>query len=131
MTVFLLEESVGVWFDLEGGGRVQLRTMTADALKAIRKQTVKRRVEYKRIDGKAERFDVEEVNEDLQNALFWDHVIAGWENILNGKAEEIPCTRENKMLLMTRSAAFARFVGESLATLNADEGTRAEADEKN
>lgn len=131
MTVFLLDERAGVWFDLEGGGRVHLRPMTPDTIKAIRKQTVKRRVEYKRIEGKAERFEVEEIDEDLQNALFWDHIILGWENILDGRSEEIPCTRETKTLLMSRSAAFARFIGESLKTLNEAESDAAEADEKN
>lgn len=132
MTVFNVNgDRPAVWFDLEGGGRVQLRTMTADVLKAIRAQSVKKRTEYKRVEGKAERFEVEEVNDDLQNELFWDHVIVGWENFFDGQGAAIPCTKENKVLLMSRSARFATVVGESLRTLNEAEAVQARALEKN
>jgi hypothetical protein len=131
MTVFDLSENPGVWFDMEGGGRVQLKTLAAEDLKAIRKQSAKKRVEYKRIEGKAERFDVEDVDEDAQNQLFWDHVIMSWEKFFDSKGEPIPCTKENKVLLMQRSIKFARFVTEALRTLSEDETAQAEATEKN
>ena len=35
MTVFDLEEKPGVWFDMEGGGRVQLKTLTPEAWREI------------------------------------------------------------------------------------------------
>jgi hypothetical protein len=131
MTVFDLSENPGVWFDMEGGGRVQLKTLAAEDLKAIRKQSAKKRVEYKRIEGKAERFDVEDVDEDAQNQLFWDHVIMSWEKFFDSKGEPIPCTKENKVLLMQRSIKFARFVTEAMKTLSEDETAQAEATEKN
>jgi len=105
--------------------------MTADTLKAIRKQTVKKRAEYKRVEGKAERFDVEEVNEDLQNELFWDHIIMAWEQCFDPKGVPIPCTKENKILLMSRSAKFATFIGDALKTLGEAEAVQAAGAEKN
>ena len=131
MTIFDLEVPSGSWFDLKGGGRVQVRTMDADTRKAIRKQTTKQRVEYKRVDGRAERFEVDVLDEDLQNALFWDHVIVAWENLFDAKQVAIPCTRDNKILLLSRSSKFVDFVGECLKRLAEDELQQAEALEKN
>jgi len=131
MTVLDIEEKAGKWFDMEGGGRVQLRTMTADDLKAIRKKTVKKDVVFRKVEGTPARFETEEVNEDLQNELFWDHVIVDWENLLDGKKKPITCTKEMKVALMSRSAKFAKFVGESLKVLAEDEAEQAELFEKN
>jgi len=141
MIVFDLEEKPGVWFDLYGDGRVQLRAISADDWKEIRKQTVKKKVEYKRVEGKAERFPVEEVNEDLQNELFWDKTIQSWDGFSikikkDGKTEIVNCIPENctsdlKFLLMMRSPKFAKFVGECLKQLTEDETKQAEQAEKN
>jgi hypothetical protein len=131
MTVFNLDEKPGVFFDMDGGGRVQLRSIDVDDWKAIRKQTVRKKVDFKKVDGTPGRFEYEEVNEDLQNELFWDKVIVSWENFLDGKGVSIPCTKENKILLMSRSAKFAKFVGECLKQIAEDEGIQAEQAEKN
>ncbi len=131
MTVIDLDEPVGKWFEMDGGGRVQLRTLTADILKVIRKQTVKKRVDFKKIEGTPVRLEYEEVNDDLQNELFWEQIIIAWENLFDGKGNEIPCTKENKIALMTKSIKFARFVSDSLKTLAEDEAMEAEASEKN
>ncbi|MDD3092339.1 MAG: hypothetical protein PHG80_11995 [Methanoregulaceae archaeon] len=131
MTVINIEEKQGTWFEMEGGGRVQLRTLTADDLKAIRKATVKKRVEFKKVDGTPGRFEVEETDEEKQSEMFWDRVIVSWENLFDGKGEAIPCTKENKMLLIMRSLKFSKFVGESLKVLQEQEAELEEAREKN
>lgn len=132
MTVFDISgEKEGVWFDMEGGGKIKLRTMSADAFKEIRKQTVKRKIEYKRVEGKAERFVAEDVDDDLQSDLFWDHVILTWDNLYDSKGKEIPCTKENKSLLLNRSVKFLNFVTESFKTLTEDEARATETSEKN
>lgn len=132
MTIFNLNgKDSGVWFDLEDGGRVQVRTMDAETLRAIRTETVKRKIEYKRVEGKAERFTVEDTDDEEQSALFWDHVIMAWEKFFDGHEQPIPCTRENKILLLARSQRFAKFLGECLEKLNADELATAEADKEN
>ena len=131
MTIFDLEERPGTWFDMEGGGRVQLKTLSAEGWKSIRDQSVKVVPEYRKLDGKWERFEVEKKDDDLQNRLFWDAVIVSWENLQNGKGQDIPCTPENKMLLMLTQHKFSRFVNECTDTLTKDESTRAAASEKN
>jgi len=131
MTTFNIEDKPGTWFDMEGGGRLQLRTMMLDDWKAIRKQTVKKRVDFKKVDGTPGRFEFEETDEDLQNELFWDRVIVNWEHFFDSKKKPIPCTKENKVLLMTRSAKFAKVMLESLKTLAEDQEVEAEAAEKN
>jgi hypothetical protein len=130
--IFDLDESENsAWFDFEDGSRVQIRTCDADTLKEIRKQTTKKKVEYKRIDGIAERFLVDDTDEDKQNALIWDHCIMAWEGFFDAKKKPIPCNSEMKHILMTRSLKLARFVGECLRKLSEDENAQAEALEKN
>lgn len=131
MTVFDIEDDLGRFFEMDGGGRVKLRPMTADVLKAIRKQSVKKRVEFKKVEGTPHRFEFEEVNEDMQNELFWDHIIVAWEGLVDGKGADIPCTKENKLKLMMRSVKFSQFITESLKALADDEAKQAEASEKN
>ena len=131
MTVINIDDEVGRYFEMEGGGTVILRTMTADVLKAIRKQTVKKKVDFKKIEGTPVRLEYEEVNEELQNELFWDHIIVEWDNLLDGKGNAIPCTKENKLKLMLRSIKFSQFITESLKTLADDEAKQLEASEKN
>ena len=131
MTTFDIEEKPAVWFEMEGGGRIQLRTLTSIDMKEIRKKTTKRKVDYKRIEGKAERFDVEEVDKDLENELFWDRVIVAWENLFDSKERPIECTRENKVLLMSRSMKFVQFITESMDQIAKDETAKEEDAEKN
>lgn len=131
MTVINLDDGIGHWFDMEGGGRVQLRTASAETWRDIRKQTVRKRVDFKKVDGTPARLEYEEVNEELQNELFWDHIILGWENLFDSKNQPIPCTREMKTKLMVKSVKFAVFVADSLRILNAEETADTEAREKN
>jgi hypothetical protein len=131
MTIFSLEEKEGVWFEMEGGGRVKIREMSSDDFKEIRKQTVKKKIEYKRVEGKAERFMAEDIDDDLQTELFWDHIIIEWENLFDGKGKEIPCTRENKVLLLNRSLKFLNFVTNAFKMLTEDAAREAEISEKN
>jgi hypothetical protein len=131
MTIIDTEEITPRFFEMEGGGRVQLRTISVADFKAIQKQTVRKRVDYKKVDGTPGRFEFEEINQDLQNELYWDAVIIGWENLTDRRGKDIPCTKENKVLLMTRSKKFLEFVVDSLKTLSEDEAARQESEEKN
>ncbi len=130
-TVFDLSDSPGVWFEMDGGGRVKLRTIPAESFKEIRKKTVKKKEVFKKVEGTPWRFEYEDVNEDLQNELFWDYVIVDWEDFVDKEQKPIPCTKENKTKMMTRSVMFARFVADSLKTLSDSEAKEAEAAEKN
>ena len=131
MTILNLEEKKGTFFEMDGGGRVELRTLSYDALKKINKATTRKRVDFKKVEGNPGRFEYEEVNEELQNELFWDYCIMSWENLFDSNEKEIPCTKENKILLMTRSPQFAKFISESLEILSEDEINQAKVAEKN
>ena len=131
MTVLNLEEKEGKWFEMEGGGKVELRSLSYDALKKIDKQVSVKRVDFKKVEGTPERFEYKETNEDLQNELFWDYCIISWEKLFDSKEKEIPCTKENKVLLMTKSVMFARFISDSLQILAESEAKQTEALEKN
>jgi hypothetical protein len=129
--IFDLDGAQPVWFELDDGGRVQLRALTDEDWRAIRKRTTKKRTEYVRVDGVPERFEYEEVDNDLQNRLFYDHLICGWENFFDRHGQPIECTLENKLLLINSSRRFARFVTEALKTLAEADEAKAAQIEKN
>ena len=131
MTLIDVEETAPRFFEMEGGGRIQLRTISVADFKAIQKQTVRKKVDYKKIEGTPGRFEYEAIDQDLQNELYWDAVIVGWENLIDKNEKPIPCTRENKTLLMTRSKKFLEFVVESLKVLAEEEAAQQETERKN
>jgi hypothetical protein len=131
MTVIDLDEGTAKWFEMEGGGRVQLKTLTVAEFREIQKKTVKKRVDYKKVEGSPGRFEYETVDQELQNELYWDAVIVNWENFSDKDKKPIPCTRDNKVLLMSRSKKFLDFVVESLKTLTEDEAVQKETEIKN
>jgi hypothetical protein len=131
MTLIDIEDILPRWFEMEGGGRIQLRTISVADFKAIQKQTVRKKVDYKKIEGTPGRFEYEAIDQDLQNELYWDAVIVGWENLIDKNEKPIPCTRENKTLLMTRSKKFLEFVVESLKVLAEEEAAQQETERKN
>jgi len=130
-TLIDTEELIPRFFEMEGGGRVQLKTISVSDFKAIQKKTVRKKVDYQKVGGTPGRFEYEDVDQDLQNDLYWDAVIVGWENLVDKNGVDIPCTRENKNLLMTRSKKFLDFVVESLKTLADDDAAAKEAAGKN
>jgi hypothetical protein len=119
------------WFVMDGGGRIQLKTISADAFKSIQKQTTKHKVDFKKVEGTPARLEYDEVNTELQNELFWDTVIVAWEDFFDRDEKPIVCNKENKILLMTKSAKFVKFVTDSLKVLSEDETLQAEQTEKN
>lgn len=127
------ELNPGTPFEMEGGGVVYLRVCAGDDLKAIRKKTVKKKIEYKKIDGNLQRMPFEEIDEDVQSEMIWDFCIVDWKNLFSDEAKTIPipCTTANKMLLMGKSLVFSRFVGESLQTLRGALEGESEVVEKN
>ena len=115
------------WFDFEDGGRVAVRLCAGGDYRNIRKQVTKKKAEYRN----AQRFEVQEVNEDLLNELLWDFCIVGWENLFDKNGKDIPCTKENKILLMGHSIKFSNFVTTCLDKLSSDQRDREEEVSKN
>lgn len=122
MTTFDLKDlNPGTWFEIEGGGRVCLRVCAGGDLRAIRKQTVTTKAEFK--DGR--RITYEVTDEEKQNELLWDFCIVDWENLFDKEKKPIPCTKENKLLLMDKSIKFANFIGDCLKKIT-DTGAESE-----
>ena len=117
------------WFDHseDKEARICLRIASAKDLEEIRKATVKRRKEYRR----GQRFEYEEIDEDRQSALTWQTCILDWEGLYDHENNPIPCTDENKVLLMQHSPVFSKWVVECLELLNDDNIERQKSAEKN
>lgn len=128
-TVFDIEGELnpGTWFELDGGGQICVRICAGEDLRAIRRKTVKKRVEYKN----GGRFIVEDTNEDLENELLWDFCIVDWKNLFDAKGNEIPCTTENKVRLMGKSIQFSKFIRDCIDKLTEFDREVAEAESKN
>ena len=118
----------GVWidYDEEGKAKVCLRICAGDDLKYIRKKTVKKKVEYKN----GQRFEFEETNDDLFREFLWDFCIVAWSGFIDKEGKEIPCTKENKILLMGKSIEFAKFLGEALEKIGEENKEAREEEEK-
>jgi len=102
---------------------VELRNIPVGELRRIRKETIKRNIEYYRPDQSKEkpfRYEIDDLNEDRLNELLWDYQIVNW-HIEDPDGNEIPCTLENKLLLMSNSTEFAEWIIERLNQLVSDE----------
>ena len=118
------------WFDHpnpKDPAKILLRVASASELESIRKKTTRREVEYKR----GQRFEVERIDEELQTQLTWQWCILDWEGLYDYKDEIIPCTEDNKVLLMLNSPQFSKWVVDCLDRLNDDNVERVESAEKN
>jgi len=114
--------------DDEKEGSVSLRVCAGDDLRAIRKQSAQDKVEYRR----GSRIEYKKVNEEVENTLLWDFCIVEWEGVLSEETNQpIPCTKENKSLLMGKSPVFSKFVGDKLSILADIEDKEKEDLEKN
>lgn len=131
MTKICLEQDTNAWFEIDGGGQVHLQILSQEIIKEIRSQVVKKKIDFRRIDGKAERIVYDDINEDLQNELFWDRIILGWKDLYDSNGIPIECTRQNKVLLMNKSQKFLNFIMENLGKLKDLDTQRIEDIEKN
>lgn len=131
MIVDLNEKTESGWFDLEGGGRVHLRLLDITDIRDMRKACLKTVPEYPKLDGKYQRFEGQEFDNDLWNEMLWDRTIIGWEGIFDRDELPIPVTKEHKVLLMMRVSEFVKVYEEGIKALKAAEEARAEAAEKN
>jgi len=128
-----LDEIKERWFFLPGGGKVMFRTISPEKFKEIQQKTVKKKIEFKKVEGTPGRFEVETVDSELQTKLFWDESIGSWDEFtfrLPGTKELINCTPEtctieNKFILISHSKKFLKFANESLETLNKEEAAQA------
>lgn len=116
------------WFDHPTeNGRIQVRALSVEELQKINKKTTRTKIEYRR----GQRFEVEIVDQEENQNLTWDYCITDWENILDQDENPMPCTLENKKLLMRKAPKFAGWVTDCLNQLGEDNSQRQEEAEKN
>ena len=117
------------WFDHPDheGSRICVRVLSSADLEKINQKTTKEKVEYRR----GQRFEVEKIDEQKRNRMTWEYCIVDWEGIYDEEGKEIPCTDENKVLLMQNAPTFTSWVADSLEQLNEDGLQRQEDAEKN
>ncbi len=111
---------------------VELRNLSVDDFRQLRKKTTTHKVDYWRGDkkGKPHRFEVNEFDEDQLYELMWDKQIVDW-NILDTDGNIIPCNYDNKLLMVGNSVEFSAWVVDCLNTLAKDELKKKEDLEKN
>jgi hypothetical protein len=139
MIVDLDEKTESGSFELKGGGKVHLRLLSATDLKEMAKACIKVNAEYPLlkdpIDGKEkyQRFEGRTFNDELWEEMKCDRAITGWDDLFDKNGNPIPCTKENKVLLMTPGKApeFLKAVEEGLKALKEADTARAEGAEKN
>jgi len=121
----------GAWFEIKGGGRLRLRLLDSEDIKAMRNACIKKNVEYPLLGEKYQRFENQEIDEDLWNQMLWDRTILDWEGILDAKERPIPVTAENKVLLMEHVPVVIDAYGKGLKALKDADKQKQEELEKN
>ena len=110
----LKDPNPGFWVhfeeDNDDSGKIAIRPVNSAKVEEIRKKAVKKRVEYKH----GNRFEVQDVNDELYSELLWDYSIADWSGLVDDDGNTIECTKENKIFLMKNHVGFARFVTDQM-----------------
>lgn len=134
-----LNESKEKWFEMEGGGKVQFRSVPAMEFRRIQKLTTKKRVDFKKVEGTPARLEYDAVDQELQSELFWNYAIVSWDGFSFKHPETKAtilctpetCNKENKMILVMCSKKFVTFANESMKLLEEDEKMQTQVSEKN
>lgn len=106
-------------------GKVQVRVIDPETLESIQGKT---RIEHEEFKHNKKTRELQRVvwntqterQKKAEREAIWDHAIVSWQGMLDAKGNEIPCTLENKMKMMT-IAVFARFITRCLELIGAYE----------
>jgi len=120
--VDLTDLNPGIWFyfnesEPEKGGFC-VRPLDSDALAAINKETVTKKMVYKR--GK--RYEAQDVDSEKNQEMMIDRTLPDWK-VFGKDGAEIPCTLENKLTLIRQSPWHQHFYTDCLATAGDLENT--------
>jgi hypothetical protein len=124
-------KNAGTWFLFNeedvSEGRICLRICAGKDIDNINKLSKKTTVEYR----KGQRFEVQNVNNELYQKLLWDFCIVDWENVQELDGALIPCNAENKIRMMNTCNMFAAFVIDALDKIDKVNQKEAEDELKN
>ncbi len=118
----------------ETAGFVELRVASQSALDSINEAATKKKSEVRpnpAAGKRLERIAYVETDEKLFMTMLWDYCITDWVGVEDASGKLIPCTAENKYLLMTNSKKFKDFISACLDKLNGIEAEEKEEAEKN
>jgi len=122
----------GVWFDMPTGGRVKLKMVSPKEFRKIFKATSSKEPLIQKVDGKAQLFEREMIDEDLRMSMYNDASIVDWENQVDEDGNSFPCTSANKdEAMLAEDSAFRDFVNEKLKELSEVIDVKNKAVEKN
>jgi len=138
MTIINTEEKPGVWFEMEGGGRVQLRALgPADWRKILSATETQKPYLYEPINedgskGKPVMMTYEYTDKIKRVEMTNDATIVAFENLFDKNGKPIPCNYEQKTNLMSlEDPTFRDFVNEKIKTLQEAEADHVEQVSKN
>jgi hypothetical protein len=119
----------------EDAGKVCIRIADPETVESIQAQTRKKVSEFawnpkSRAMERVTFYDQTAAQEKKERELIWDFAIQDWKDIIDTKGNQIPCTLENKLKLMS-NPQFARFVGRCLQLISGANAETAEGAEKN
>ncbi len=113
--------------DDESPGGITIRLANGEILDVINKKCTAKKVVFRR----GQRHEVIEEDEKRRSELLWEYVIMDWTGLDDEEGVPIPCTKDNKVLLMRGSVKIASFVGNCVEKLTEDSELYDEVLEKN
>lgn len=125
--IFDIEENPGIWLDFPGGGRVQLRNPSVQDMLEIRKVCTDNKPFLQ--DGRVYNHEVMDMVRHFE--LYYDKAIIDWDGFFDKKSQPIPCTTQNKLILVHLAASgFKSFVDKVLEDLAKADAQKVEDEKK-
>ena len=117
------DEPEAVWFDFRDGCRVCIRCLSPRILRALKKQATRREFAAGEV--------VEDFDEEFFHRMLAEEIIVDWSGFCDEKGEPVPCTPENRRLLMDNWTEFNLFVQNASVNLEKHHRRRREDELKN
>lgn len=117
------EEKEGVWFDFKKGCRVQIRYLSPRTLRILKSESTRKRYVGEQV--------VEDFDEELFNKRLAEEIICDWTGFYDEKTQAIPCTPDNRRLLMDNWTEFNLFVQNVSVNLEEYRRQKSEGELKN
>ncbi len=117
------DEKEGVWFDFRDGCRVQIRNLSPRMLRSLKREATRKSFIGEQV--------VEDFDEELFNKRLAEEIIGDWTGFCDDMGEPIPCTPQNRSLLMDNWTDLNLFVQKSSVNLDDNFQKQAEGERKN
>lgn len=112
-----------VWFDFREDCQVQIQYLSPRILRVLKREATRKEF----VGGQL----VEDFDEELFNKRLAEEIISDWTGFCDERGETIPCTPENRRLLMDNWTEFNLFVQNASANLERCQHQKEEREIKN